>query len=198
MNVPKKASPAPVGSISFEIVFNFLEIRLLLYIKSAPDFPLVTINKFKSLANEQIDKRDSLNHSIDGLVLTIVNKDIQKLLGRTNSINKYQIAYKFPEQGSKTIVRDMLITTGNFGYKEILLIVDPVILNGTTQSKAQVHSLNKFNKMKLRIGDEIILKLSGDVIPYGYKDSTCEPGDGKKLKLPSSAAAEGRAAQSRT
>lgn len=142
------------------------------------------LNKFRSLANEQIDKRDSLNHSIDGLVLTIVNKDIQKLLGRTNSINKYQIAYKFPEQGEKTIVRDMLITTGNFGYKEILLIVDPVILNGTTQSKAQVHSLNKFNKMKLRIGDEIILKLSGDVIPYGYKDSTCESGDGKKLKLP--------------
>ena len=105
-------------------------------------------------------------------------------MGRKNHINKFQIAYKFPEESYKTKIRDIHVTTGNFGYKEILLLVDPVILNGTTQFKAQVHSLNRFRKMNLRYGDEIILKLSGDVIPYGYKDQTCKKGDGKKIKLP--------------
>ena len=142
------------------------------------------INQFKELAKKSIKNRKKLNHAIDGLVMTILDKDIQEKLGRSNNINKYQIAYKFPEEGEKTIIRGYTITTGNFGYKEILLDVDPVILNGTKQSKAQVHSLNKFRKMKLRIGDEIILKLSGDVIPYGYKDDTCKKGDGDKIKLP--------------
>lgn len=142
------------------------------------------LEKFNNIAADQLKKRKKLNHAIDGLVMTILDKDIQRKLGRKNNINQYQIAYKFPEEGQKTVIRDVIITTGNFGYKEILLKVDPVILNGTTQFKAQIHSLNKFKKMKLRIGDEIILKLSGDVIPFAYKDSSCHEGDGKKIKLP--------------
>ncbi len=142
------------------------------------------LKQFEKISEKTIKKRDKLNHAIDGLVLTVLDKDIQKKLGRKNNINKWQVAYKFPEQGKKTIIRDVEITTGNFGYKEILLIVDPVELNGTKQFKAQIHSLNKFKKMNLCIGDEIILKLSGDVIPFGYKDSSCRIGDGKKIKLP--------------
>lgn len=140
--------------------------------------------QFEDICKKVLKKRKKLNNSIDGLVLTILDKDIQAKLGRKNNINKWQVAYKFPEEGYKTIVRDVIITTGNFGYKEILLKVDPVILNGTKQFKAQVHSLNKFKKMNLRIGDEIILKLSGDVIPFGYKDDSCKSGNGKKIKLP--------------
>lgn len=142
------------------------------------------MEEFVKLSEKALKRRSKLNHAIDGLVMTILDKDIQEKLGRSNNINKYQIAYKFPEEGEKTIIRGCTITTGNFGYKEILLDVDPVILNGTRQSKAQIHSLNKFRKMKLRIGDEIILKLSGDVIPYGYKDDSCRKGTGKKIKLP--------------
>ena len=142
------------------------------------------LKQFEKISEKTIKKRDKLNHAIDGLVLTVLDKDIQKKLGRKNNINKWQVAYKFPEQGKKTVIRDVEITTGNFGYKEILLLVDPVELNGTKQFKAQIHSLNKFKKMNLRIGDEIILKLSGDVIPFGYKDSSCRAGDGKKIKLP--------------
>ena len=142
------------------------------------------LSQINDLADKQLKKRNKLNHAIDGLVITILNPELQKRLGRKNNINKWQVAYKFPEEGQKTIVRGAAITTGNFGYKELLLLVDPVILNGTKQYKAQVHSLDRFKKLNLRIGDEIILKLSGDVIPYGYKDETCKPGTGKKLKFP--------------
>ena len=142
------------------------------------------LQKFEKLSDEWIKTRASLNHAIDGMVLTIVDRDLQRKLGRKNNINQYQIAFKFPEESGKTIVRDVIITTGNFGFKEMLLKVDPVILNGTSQGKAQVHSLNRFKEMNLRIGDEIILKLSGDVIPYGYKDDTCKAGTGEKIKFP--------------
>ena len=142
------------------------------------------LKEFSDIAEKQLKKRSKLNHAIDGLVMTILDKDIRAKLGRSNSINQFQIAYKFPEEGVKTTIRDLIITTGNFGYKEILLKVDPVILNGTTQFKAQLHSLNRFKKFNPHIGDEIILKLSGDVIPYGYIDNSCRKGNGKKLKLP--------------
>ena len=142
------------------------------------------LEEFSEIANKQLKKRGKLNHAIDGLVMTILDKDIRAKMGRKNNINQFQVAYKFPEEGVKTIIRDLIVTTGNFGYKEFLLQVDPVILNGTTQFKAQLHSLNRFKKMDPHIGDEIILKLSGDVIPYGYKDASCRPGNGKKIKLP--------------
>lgn len=142
------------------------------------------LSEISKFAKKQLKHRKKLNNAIDGLVITILDPELQQVLGRKNNINKWQIAYKFPEEGYKTIVRGATITTGNFGYKELLLLVDPVILNGTKQSKAQVHSLDRFKKLNLRIGDEIILKLSGDVIPYGYKDDTCKSGDGKKIKFP--------------
>lgn len=142
------------------------------------------LQEFSDIANKQLKKRGKLNHAIDGLVMTILDKDIRAKMGRTNNINQFQIAYKFPEEGVKTTIRDLIITTGNFGYKEILLKVDPVNLNGTIQYKAQLHSLNRFKKFNPHVGDEIILKLSGDVIPYGYIDSSCRKGNGKKLKLP--------------
>ena len=142
------------------------------------------LKEFCEIAEKQLKKRVKLNHAIDGLVMTILDKDIRAKLGRKNNINRFQVAYKFPEEGVKTVIRDLIVTTGNFGYKEFLLRVDPVVLNGTTQFKAQLHSLNRFKKMNPRIGDEIILKLSGDVIPYGYKDASCREGDGKKIKLP--------------
>lgn len=159
-------------------------------IKSLPPIKIVRGSKsdilkyFKKYAAEVIKLRNNLENDIDGLVLTIINDSIRKKMGRKNNINQFQIAYKFPEESYKTIVRDLIVTTGNFGYKELLLQVDPVNLNGTIQSKAQLHSIDRYHKMSPRVGDEIILKLSGDVIPYGYKDKTCKSGNGPKLKLP--------------
>jgi NAD-dependent DNA ligase len=179
----------PVNTIPWNILYETV-CKTFLYGNIEMEYDVIhgtkteILRQFEDIAKSTISKRGKLNNAIDGLVGTILDKDLQLKLGRKNNINKWQIAYKFPEEGKKTVIRDVIITTGNFGYKEILLKVDPVVLNGTTQFKAQVHSLNKFKKMKLRIGDEIILKLSGDVIPFGYKDSTCREGTGKKIKLP--------------
>ena len=167
-------------AVCVQFIYGDVDMEYKIYHGTKSEL-LKQINEF---SNKQLKKRKKLNHAIDGLVITILDPELQAVLGRKNNINKWQVAYKFPEEGYKTIVRGSTITTGNFGYKELLLLVDPVILNGTKQYKAQVHSLDRFKKLNLRIGDEIILKLSGDVIPYGYKDETCKPGNGKKIKFP--------------
>lgn len=138
----------------------------------------------REYADTLIEKRSKLNHEIDGVVLTILNPSIQKELGRKNHINQWQVAYKFPEQVKKTKIVGLIESTGAFGYKEFLAETEPVYLNGTLQNKGQFHSLDRFKSFNARIGDEVYLKLSGDVIPYMYTDETCERGNGEKLKLP--------------
>lgn len=180
----KEYNKPPWNQIYVAITKSFIYGDITMSYKLIHGTKSEVLKQFKVLADDEYKERGKINHAIDGLVITILDKDLQKKLGRKNGINKWQVAYKFPEEGKKTIVRDLIVTTGNFGYKELILKVDPVILNGTNQFKAQLHSLKRFKKMNLRIGDEIILKLSGDVIPYGYKDNTCHEGDGKRIKLP--------------
>lgn len=139
---------------------------------------------FEDYSNFVSNLRDELDYAIDGLVITICDKEIQEEIGRSGNINKYQLAYKFPEKRKKTKVMGLQVTTGNFGYKELMVDVIPVTLNGTKQGKGQVHSLNKFSNFDLSIGDECYLKLSGDVIPYLEIDDTCKKGNGYKLELP--------------
>jgi NAD-dependent DNA ligase len=138
----------------------------------------------REYADTLIKTRGDLNHDIDGMVMTILDKSIQKELGRVNNINRYQVAFKFPEEVKKTKIIGLITTTGAFGYKEFLAETETVLLNGTKQNKGQFHSLAKFAKFDPRIGDEVFLKLSGDVIPFLFVDETCRKGDGKKLKLP--------------
>lgn len=139
---------------------------------------------FREKAYYVNELRDSLQYAIDGLVITVCNLDVQEELGRNGHINKYQIAYKFPESRVKTKIIDYVVTTGNFGYKELTVITEPVYLNGTKQNKGGTHSINKFKKFDLHIGDECYLKLAGDVIPHLEVDDNCVRGNGKKIKLP--------------
>lgn len=148
------------------------------------DSPTEFLIWFDEYANQAISERESLDYAIDGLVITFCDADVQKEIGRSGNINKYQLAYKFPEKRKRTRVLGMQITTGNFGYKELMVDVNTVVLNGTNQSKGQVHSIKKFDNLNLHIGDECFLKLSGDVIPFLEVDETCARGNGPRLKLP--------------
>jgi len=134
------------------------------------------LRKFRNIADQEIESRDGLDYQIDGLVVTIVDKDIQTILGRSGHINNYQIAFKFPEENGKTTIIDYTITTGDLGYKEMMFDLDPVILNGTTQTKGKCNGVNGFNDLQPMIGDEVMLQLSGDVIPVMYVTDDCARG----------------------
>ena len=178
-----------ISNISWEKIYHEI-LLIFMFGEISMKYNIVKGNKNEILSqleelftNEQ-KEREIINHDIDGMVLTVLNKSIREKLGRKKGKNKFQIALKFPEQSKKTKIIGIDVTTGKFGYKGILLITEPVILNGTKQDKAQLHSIDIFNSRKHRIGDEIFLKLSGDIIPYGYVDETCKKGNGEILKLP--------------
>lgn len=137
-----------------------------------------------SFITKRLEVRDALGYDIDGVVIRLLNPTAVRKLGRKNSTNEFQVAYKFPEMEKKTYVKGLIVDRGNFNYISLLADVEPVILNGTTQPKGQIHSLNKWEDMDLRVGDEVWLKHSGDVIPYMFVKSDRKRGTGPKLKLP--------------
>lgn len=129
-----------------------------------------------------LDIRPNLPYAIDGIVIDILNPKIRKVLGRKNNKNKYQIAYKFPPEVRKTIVRNISFTHGRTGIVTPMVYYDEIDFNGTKHNKSSLSSYKRFKSLDLNRGDEIIVTYNNDVMPYVFKTSDCKKGKGIKFK----------------
>lgn len=128
----------------------------------------------------EVDKNFSI--IIDGIVIRLKNKKIQKILGRQDNINKYEVAYKLPPEQKKTILKDVEFSVGVLGSITPVAKVEPVKIKGNTISSISLGSVERFELLDLNKGDEVIVKY--DVIPYLDKDETCKKGEGDKILTP--------------
>jgi len=120
---------------------------------------------------------------IDGVVITLANENTIKQLGRENNINKFEVAYKLPPEQKRTIIKDVIMSTGILGSIAPVAIIEPVKINGNTITNISLGSIDTFEERKLRKGDEVIIKY--DVIPYLIIDETCKRNEkGKLFKTP--------------
>jgi len=118
----------------------------------------------------------------DGVVFRLADPYIQKLLGREDKINKYEFAYKFPPEQKKTIIKNVNFSVGLLGSVRPVAVIKPVTIKGNTITNISLGSIDRFEELDLRLGDEVIIKY--DVIPYLSIDSTCRKGDGTKFTTP--------------
>lgn len=107
----------------------------------------------------------------DGAVLTIIDPEICKVLGRENNINLYEIAYKFTEETATSRVKDVEFYVSEFGYITPVLVVNDVILKGKTINHISLSNKERFDELALCYGDEV--RVHYDIIPYATVDSTC-------------------------
>lgn len=124
----------------------------------------------------QLEVEEGLGIDIDGIVIRLINKHVQGLLGRDDKINKYEVAYKFPAVEKRTILKDVVFSVGILGGVTPVAKVETVKMKGNNISSISLGSLDRFDTLDLHEGDEVILKY--DVIPYLDKDNTCKPGNG--------------------
>lgn len=117
----------------------------------------------------------------DGVVIRITNPEIQKILGRKDDRNKFEVAYKFTEVECKSIVRNIKFQLGLFGNISPVAIFDPVKLKGNTISKASLGSIGRMKELKLSPGDEVIIKY--DIIPYLAVNDKCKKSGEKEFEL---------------
>ena len=127
---------------------------------------MLLLTKISTEINLIAMNRNKLPFAIDGVVISVLNKSIQKKMGRKGEINQWQIAYKFKSEEQIAKLLDVTYSVNRTGLVIPKAIYTPLIFNGTTQTKATLASREFMNKQHLRIGDNVIISYSNDVIPY--------------------------------
>ena len=111
------------------------------------------------------EQRPNLPYDIDGIVIKVNELEYQDIIGFTSKYPKWAVAYKFPSEQVYTKLRDIIFTVGRTGQITPNAVLDPVIVMGSTISKATLHNEEYVNSLDLKIGDIVSIHKAGDVIP---------------------------------
>lgn len=125
--------------------------------------------------------RHDLPYEIDGMVIKVNSYDLQNQLGFTSRIPKWAIAYKFPAEEVRTKLEDIFITVGRTGKCTPNAKLTPVKVAGTTVGFATLHNEDNIKDKDIRIGDTVIVRKAGDIIPEVVR-SIKENRDGSQVK----------------
>lgn len=109
--------------------------------------------------------RHDLPYEIDGMVIKVNSYELQEKIGYTSRVPKWAIAYKFPAEQVRTIVEDIFITVGRTGKCTPNAKLKPVKVAGTTVSFATLHNEDNIKDKDIRIGDVVLIRKAGDIIP---------------------------------
>lgn len=124
-----------------------------------------TIEEVLDYVNYWTKERPHLNYEIDGIVIKVDNLDQQDELGYTAKSPRWAIAYKFPAEEVLTTLRDIELSVGRTGVITPTAILDPVKVAGTTVGRASLHNEDLIKEKDIRIGDTVVVKKAGDIIP---------------------------------
>jgi DNA ligase (NAD+) len=123
------------------------------------------IDEVVAFCESWADRRDALDYEIDGVVLKIDRRDFQQALGNIANAPRWAVAYKFPAREATTRLLDIERNVGRTGAIKPLAVLEPVGIGGVTVSKATLHNADYITSRDIRVGDRVLVKRAGDVIP---------------------------------
>lgn len=109
--------------------------------------------------------RETLPYEIDGMVIKVNPLDVREEIGYTSKSPRWAIAYKFPASEVTTKLEDIIFTVGRTGMITPNAVLTPAVVAGTTVSRATLHNEDYITNKDIRIGDEVIIRKAGDIIP---------------------------------
>ena len=124
-----------------------------------------SIDEVIEFANEKEKLRDELGYEIDGLVVKVNSTAQQDDFGATHKAPRWAIAYKYPARQAATQVLSIVVQVGRTGALTPVANLQPVLLAGTTVSRATLHNEDEIQRLGLRIGDWVMIEKSGEIIP---------------------------------
>lgn len=123
------------------------------------------LHEVQNFYNQWIDKRHNEDYGIDGLVIKINERTLWETLGYTAKSPRAGVAYKFPAEEVTTVLQAITCQVGRTGAVTPVAELTPVLLAGSTVSRATLHNQDELSRLGVRIGDTVALRKAGDVIP---------------------------------
>lgn len=142
----------------------------LLYLKSLGLHPVQHISladatTLESELKTAYDNRDNLDLPIDGMVIKFDNLALRERVGDNGVIPRWAVAYKFPAQEQETRLKAVEWQVGSTGKLTPVAILEPVLVMGSTITKATLHNRDRIKELGLMINDQVVVYKAGDIIP---------------------------------
>ena len=143
-------------------------------LKTAEEYELPVNNNYKLCKNidEVINyieywdiNRKNLPYEIDGIVIKVNSYSLQEEIGYTQKSPRWATAFKFPEEELATKLLDVELSVGRTGIVTPVAQLDPIVISGSTVSKASLHNKDVIDELDIHIGDMVIVKKAGEIIP---------------------------------
>ena len=125
-----------------------------------------TIEDVAAAYDDWIEKRNQINYEVDGMVVKINNRPLADAMGFVGKDPRGSVAMKFPAQEKTTKLLDVQVSVGRTGILAPAAVLEPVELGGVIVRNATLHNYDEIARKDIRIGDTVIVKRAGDVIPY--------------------------------
>ncbi|MDH7598819.1 MAG: NAD-dependent DNA ligase LigA [Sedimentisphaerales bacterium] len=172
----------PIGKTHMEVLTRLREYGLPVnpHSELAKD-----IDQVIQICDKWQAKRHQLPYQIDGMVIKVNRLDYQDTLGATARAPRWCIAYKFPAERAKTVVRSIDVQVGKSGILTPVANLDPVRLAGTMVKRASLHNFEEIKRLDVRCGDTVLVEKAGEIIPQVVEVlQEFRPPDAKPFPVP--------------
>jgi len=124
-----------------------------------------TLEEVEAFIDRWRQQRYELPFEIDGIVVKVNRRDQQIELGATSKAPRWVVAYKYPPEAAKTVIREIRLQVGRTGTITPVAIFDQVDLAGSRVTNATLHNFDEIGRKDVRIGDTVLVEKGGDIIP---------------------------------
>ena len=175
-----------IQGVTFSSHSEALEFLKELGFRISPEYKLCnTIEEVIEEINYVGNTKSEYSYETDGAVVKVNSLVQRETLGSTSRAPRWAVAYKYPPEIKKTRLNDIIIQVGRTGALTPNAVLEPVVLAGTTVSRATLHNEDYIKERDIRIGDWVFVRKAGEIIPEVIKvDFSSRPDNTKPFQMP--------------